>query len=406
MSTGPLHGLRVFDLTRILAGPTCTQILGDLGADVIKIERPGAGDDTRKFAPPFLKDDQGRDTTESAYFASANRNKRSITLDLTQAKGQAVARKLIAKSDIFTENFKTGGLAKYGLGYDDLKDKFPGLVYCSITGFGHTGPYAKRPGYDVLIQGMGGFMSVTGDPDGDPQKAGIPISDLMAGMYAAVSINAALRHREITGQGQFLDIGMLDTTTAMLSIMGANYLSTGEVPERLGNSHPNIVPYQSFKTADGDIVMAVGNDGQFERFCEFAECMEMTTDPRFSTNGERVKNREIIVPLIRDIIMKKPSKHWLKGLEARSVSCGPINRLDEVFADEQVKSREMQLKMDHPATGGRPIDLIASPIRMSETPTSYRHSPPILGQHTDEVLREIGEFTDDEIAGFRAEGVI
>lgn len=406
MSTGPLHGLRVFDLTRILAGPTCTQILGDLGADVIKIERPGAGDDTRKFAPPFLKDDQGRDTTESAYFASANRNKRSITLDLTQAKGQAVARKLIAKSDIFTENFKTGGLAKYGLGYDDLKDKFPGLVYCSITGFGHTGPYAKRPGYDVLIQGMGGFMSVTGDPDGDPQKAGIPISDLMAGMYAAVSINAALRHREITGQGQFLDIGMLDTTTAMLSIMGANYLSTGEVPERLGNSHPNIVPYQSFKTADGDIVMAVGNDGQFERFCEFAECMEMTTDPRFSTNGERVKNREIIVPLIRDIIMKKPSKHWLKGLEARSVSCGPINRLDEVFADEQVKSREMKLKMDHPATGDRPIDLIASPIRMSETPTSYRHSPPILGQHTDEVLREIGEFTDDEIAGFRAEGVI
>ena len=406
MSTGPLHGLRVFDLTRILAGPPCTQILGDLGADVIKIERPGAGDDTRKFAPPFLKDDQGRDTTESAYFASANRNKRSITLDLTQAKGQAVARKLIAKSDIFTENFKTGGLAKYGLGYDDLKDKFPGLVYCSITGFGHTGPYAKRPGYDVLIQGMGGFMSVTGDPDGDPQKAGIPISDLMAGMYAAVSINAALRHREITGQGQFLDIGMLDTTTAMLSIMGANYLSTGEVPERLGNSHPNIVPYQSFQTADGDIVMAVGNDGQFERFCEFAECMEMTTDPRFSTNGERVKNREIIVPLIRDIIMKKPSKHWLKGLEARSVSCGPINRLDEVFADEQVKSREMQLKMDHPATGDRPIDLIASPIRMSETPTSYRHSPPILGQHTDEVLREIGEFTDDEIAGFRAEGVI
>jgi len=406
MSTGPLHGLRVFDLTRILAGPTCTQILGDLGADVIKIERPGAGDDTRKFAPPFLKDDQGRDTTESAYFASANRNKRSITLDLTQAKGQAVARKLIAKSDIFTENFKTGGLAKYGLGYDDLKDKFPGLVYCSITGFGHTGPYAKRPGYDVLIQGMGGFMSVTGDPDGDPQKAGIPISDLMAGMYAAVSINAALRHREITGQGQFLDIGMLDTTTAMLSIMGANYLSTGEVPERLGNSHPNIVPYQSFKTADGDIVMAVGNDGQFERFCEFAECMEMTTDPRFSTNGERVKNREIIVPLIRDIIMKKPSKHWLEGLEARSVSCGPINRLDEVFADEQVKSREMKLKMDHPATGDRPIDLIASPIRMSETPTSYRHSPPILGQHTDEVLREIGEFTDDEIAGFRAEGVI
>ena len=406
MSTGPLNGLRVFDLTRILAGPTCTQILGDLGADVIKVERPEAGDDTRKFAPPFLKDDLDRDTIESAYFASANRNKRSITLDLTQAKGQAVARKLIAKSDILTENFKTGGLAKYNLDYDSLKDKFPSLVYCSITGFGHTGPYAKRPGYDLLIQGMGGFMSVTGDPEGDPQKAPIPISDSMAGMYAAVSINAALRHREVTGRGQFVDIGMLDTTTAMLSVMGANYLSTGEVPKRLGNSHPNIVPYQSFQTADGDIVMAVGNDGQFERFCEFAECMEMTKNPLFSTNGARVKNREIIVPLIREIIKRKTSKYWLEGLEAQGVSCGPINQLDEVFADDQVIAREMQLKMDHPATGNRPIDLIASPIRMSETPTSYRYSPPVLGQHTDEILRDIGELSGDEIATLRSEKVI
>ncbi len=406
MNSGPLSGLRVFDLTRILAGPTCTQILGDLGADVIKIERPGAGDDTRKFAPPFLKDDQGRNTEESAYFASANRNKRSITLDLTQEKGQEVARRLISKSDILTENFKTGGLNKYNLGYEQLKDQFPGLVYCSITGFGHTGPYAKRPGYDVLIQGMGGFMSVTGDPDGDPQKAGIPISDLMAGMYAAVAINAALRHREITGQGQFLDIGMLDTTTAMLSIMGANYLSTGEVPPRLGNAHPNIVPYQSFPTADGDIVMAVGNDAQFERFCELADCMEMTTDERFSTNGARVKNREIIIPLLREIIAKKPSQFWLEGLQARSVSCGPINKLDEVFADPQVQAREMQLKMPHPVTGDKPVDLIASPIRMSETPTSYRHSPPLLGQHTDEVLREIGEFSDSEIDALRSDGII
>lgn len=406
MNSGPLNGLRVFDLTRILAGPTCTQILGDLGADVIKIERPGAGDDTRKFAPPFLKDDQGRDSDESAYFASANRNKRSITLDLTQPKGQEIARRLIGKSDILAENFKTGGLAKYGLGYEHLKDDFPGLVYCSITGFGHTGPYAKRPGYDVLIQGMGGFMSVTGDPDGDPQKAGIPISDLMAGMYAAVAINAALRHREVTGQGQFLDIGMLDTTTAMLSIMGANYLATGEVPPRLGNAHPNIVPYQSFPTADGDIVMAVGNDAQFERFCELAECTEMLEDKRFSTNGERVRNRDVIIPLLRDIILKKPSQFWLDGLQARSVSCGPINRLDQVFADEQVQAREMQLKMDHPATGERPIDLIASPIRMSETPASYRYSPPVLGQHTDEILRNVGEFTEQEIADFRDQGII
>lgn len=406
MSNGPLQGLRVFDLTRILAGPSCTQILGDLGADIIKIERPGAGDDTRKFAPPFLQDDQGRETGESAYFASTNRNKRSITLDLTQAKGQAVARKLIAKSDIFTENFKTGGLAKYGLGYEQLKDEFPSLVYCSITGFGHTGPYAERPGYDVLIQAMGGFMSVTGDPDGDPQKAGIPISDLMAGMYAAVAINAALRHREVTGQGQFLDIGMLDTTTAMLSIMGANYLSTGKVPPRLGNSHPNIVPYQSFPTADGDIVLAVGNDEQFVRFCEFAECMELTTDERYATNGARVRNRADIVPIIRDILKKKPSSHWLEGLEKRSVSCGPINRLDEVFANEQVQARGMQIQMPHPATGERPIDLISSPIRMSETPATYRLSPPLLGQHTDEVLREIGEFSDAEIADLRADGVI
>lgn len=406
MNSGPLNGLRVFDLTRILAGPTCTQILGDLGADVIKIERPGAGDDTRKFAPPFLKDDKGRNTEESAYFASANRNKRSVTLDLTQEKGQEVARRLIAKSDILAENFKTGGLDKYGLGYAQLKDPFPSLVYCSITGFGHTGPYAKRPGYDVLIQGMGGFMSVTGDPDGDPQKAGIPISDLMAGMYAAVAINAALRHRELTGEGQFLDIGMLDTTTAMLSIMGANYLSTGEVPPRLGNAHPNIVPYQSFPTADGDIVMAVGNDAQFERFCELAGCMELTEDERFSTNGARVQNRETIIPMLRDIIAQKPSKFWLDGLQERSVSCGPINKLDEVFADPQVQAREMQLKMPHPAAGDKPIDLIASPIRMSETPTSYRHSPPLLGQHTDEVLREIGEFSDSEIGELREQGIV
>ena len=265
--SGPLAGLRVFDLTRILAGPSCTQMLGDLGADVIKIEIPGTGDDTRRFAPPYLKDGEGNNTPEAAYLAGANRNKRSITLDLTTEAGQALARKMIAESDILVENFKFGGLAKYGLGYDQLKDEFPGLVYCSITGFGHTGPYAKRPGYDVLIQAMGGFMSVTGDPDGEPQKAGIPIADLMAGMYAAVSICAALRHREITGEGQHIDIGMLDTTTAMLSIQAMNYLATGNSPHRLGNQHPNIVPYQVFPTADGNIILACGNDAQFQRFC-------------------------------------------------------------------------------------------------------------------------------------------
>jgi len=406
MTIGPLHGLRVFDLTRILAGPSCTQMLGDMGADVIKIERPGVGDDTRKFAPPFIQDDSGENTDESAYFCSTNRNKRSLSLDLTKPKGQELARQLIAKCDILTENFKTGGLAKYGLGYDDLKDEFPGLVYCSITGFGHTGPYSPRPGYDVLIQGMGGFMSVTGDPEGDPQKAGIPISDLMAGMYAAVSINAALRHREITGQGQFIDIGMLDTTAAMLSIMGANYLATGQNPPRLGNAHPNIVPYQSFPTADGDIIMAVGNDGQFERFCEFAGVTHLLEDERFSTNGARVVNRAELVPILRELIASKPSKHWLEGLEAVNVSCGPINTLEQVFDDPQIKAREMQLKMTHPVAGTRPIDLIASPIKMSETPTSYRNPPPLLGQHTEEILKELLNSSDDDIAALRADGII
>jgi len=404
--TGPLDGIRVFDMTRILAGPSCTQMLGDLGADVIKIERPGSGDDTRKFAPPFLTDPDGNDTGESAYFSCANRNKRSVTLDLTKPKGQELARRMIAKCDVFADNFKTGGLAKYDLDYDSLKDDFPGLIYCSITGFGQTGPYAKRPGYDVLIQGMGGFMSVTGDPDGEPQKAGIPISDLIAGMYAGVSINAALRHREVTGEGQFIDIGMLDTTAAMLSIMGANFLATNEVPPRLGNAHPNIVPYQSFPTADGDIILAVGNDGQFERFCDFAECSHLIEDERFATNGARVTNRAELIPLLREIVIQKPSAHWLDGLEARNVSCGPINRLDQVFDDPQVQARGTKLHMDHPATKGKGVDMVASPMRMSKTPPSYRYPPPVLGQHTDEVLRELLDVSDAEIAAFRDEGVI
>jgi len=404
--TGPLHGIRVFDMTRILAGPSCTQMLGDLGADVIKIERPGTGDDTRRFAPPFLPDADGNETGESAYFTCANRNKRSMTLDVNHPKGQELARRMIAKCDIFADNFKTGGLAKYGLDYDSLKGGNPGLIYCSITGFGQTGPYAKRPGYDVLIQAMGGFMSVTGDPDGEPQKAGIPVSDLIAGMYAGVAINAALRHREVTGEGQFIDIGMLDTTAAILSIMGANYLATGEVPKRLGNAHPNIVPYQSFPTADGDIILAVGNDGQFERLCEFAGCPELVADERFATNGARVTNRDALIPILRDILMTKRSKHWLEGLKENNVSCGPINRLDQVFDDPQVQARGMKLHMDHPATRGRGVDMVGSPMRFSASPTSYRHAPPMLGQHTDEILKEVVDATEAEIIEWRAEGVI
>ena len=404
--TGPLHGLRVFDLTRILAGPTCTQILGDLGADVIKVERPGAGDDTRRFAPPFLKDRAGTESGESAYFASSNRNKRSITLDLTGAEGQDLARRLIAQSDILVENFKHGGLTKYGLGYEQLKADCPGLVYCSITGFGQTGPYAAKPGYDVLIQGMGGFMSITGEPEGAPQKAGIPIADLMAGMYAAVAINAALRHREATGAGQYIDIGMLDTQVATLSIQGLNYLATGQAPPRLGNAHPNIVPYQTFATADGDIILAVGNDGQFQRFCAFAGVPELAEDERFRGNGDRLRHRAELTALLTPVVAAQPSRHWIEGLEAHNVSCGPINTIEQAFADPQIEARGMRIEMPHPALGGDPAPLIASPIRMSATPASYRHAPPTLGQHNDEVLGELLGLESDEIEALRGRGVI
>ena len=403
--TGPLSGLRLFDLTRILAGPTCTQILGDLGAEVIKVERPGAGDDTRKFGPPFLKDDAGAETSESGYFLGVNRNKRSITIDLTKPEGQDLARRLIAKSDILAENFKTGGLARYGLSYDQLKGANPGLVYCSITGFGHSGPYAERPGYDVLIQGMGGFMSITGEPDGEPQKAGVPISDLMAGMYAAVGVCAALRHRERTGEGQHIDIGMLDTTVATLSMQGLNYLTSGAAPPRYGNAHPNIVPYQVFATSDGHIILAIANDGQFDRFCEFAGVDDLCKDERFHTNVERVRNREALIPLLAEAIAAKPSNHWLEGLEANNVSCGPINTIDQVFDDPHVQARDMEIAMAHPVSKN-PVRLIGSPLKMSATPPSYDHAPPLLGEHTDTVLKELLGMNRDDVAGLRERGVI
>jgi crotonobetainyl-CoA:carnitine CoA-transferase CaiB-like acyl-CoA transferase len=404
--TGPLNGIRVFDLTRVLAGPTCAQILGDLGADVLKIERPGAGDDTRKYGPPFVKDAAGDDTSESGYFLSANRNKRSITLDLTRPEGQDLARRLIAQCQVLVENFKSGGLDQYGLGYGQLKDDFPGLIYCSITGFGHTGPRAAQPGYDFLIQGMGGFMSITGEPDGEPQKAGVPIADLMAGMWAAVSINAALRHREVTGQGQQIDIGMLDTQIATLSIQGLNYLTSGEVPRRLGNAHPNIVPYQVFSASDMEIVIAVGNDGQFQRLCEFAGVSELATDERFTTNDRRVRHREELTALLSPVVAAKPANYWLEGLESIKVSGGPINKLDQVFDDPQTRARGMEIAMPHPAAGGAPVKMIGSPIKMSETPVEYRHTPPMLGQHTDEVLRELLGLDDAELAALREKGIV
>jgi len=403
---GPLDGLVVFDLTRILAGPHCTQILGDLGAEIIKIERPKVGDDTRNFAPPYLPDADGEDTAESAYFAGTNRNKRSITLNLSDPEGQALAKRMIAKSDILAENFKAGTLAKYGLGYDDLKGAFPRLIYCSVTGFGHTGPYSDRPAYDALIQAMGGVMSLTGDPDGEPMKVGVSIADLMSGMYAAVGILAAVRHQESTGQGQHVDISMLDSHVAWLANQGMNYLATGENPERLGNQHPNIVPYQVMPSADGYFVLSVANDPTFERFCKVAGSEYLLEDDRFNKAVARVRNREVVTETLNEITRGKPSAWWIENLEKNKIGCGPINELSQVFDDPQVKAREMVIEMDHPATGGRKAKLIASPVRLSGTPVSYRKSPPLLGEHTEEVLGEYLDMSSAEVAALREKGVV
>ena len=403
--TGPLHGVKILDLTRILAGPFCTQMLGDLGADVIKIERPGTGDDTRKFAPPFLKDANGQDTAESAYFLSTNRNKRSVTVDLTKPEGQDIVRRLIAKSDVLVENFKTGTLDKYGLAYDDLKGDNPGLVYCSITGFGQTGPYANRPGYDFLIQGMGGVMSVTGEVDGSAQKVGVSIADIMTGMYAAVAINAAVVRAKASGEGQFIDIGMLDTHVAWLANVGMNFLHGGELG-RLGNDHPNIVPYRPFKTSDGEIIIVVGNDSQFGRFCKILDREDIASDARFVSNEMRVRNRDELSGILDPIVAAKPSAYWLEQLEANGIGCGPINNLEQVFQDPQVIARKMVHEMQHPANGGTPARLLASPMRLSGTPVTYRHAPPLLGEHTVEVLADTLGLDAADIARLKDSGAV
>ena len=404
--SGPLNGIRVFDLTRVLAGPSCTQILGDLGADVIKIERPERGDDTRKYGPPFVLDVDGTETTESGYYLSANRNKRSVTLNLTGAEGQSLAKRMINQCQVLAENFKVGNLAKFDLDYASLKAENPGLVYCSITGFGQTGPKAKRPGYDFMAQGLGGIMSITGPPGGEPHRVGIPIADLTAGLWATISINAALRHREVTGEGQHLDISLLDTQVSLLSIQGLNYLTSGEVPGLLGNAHPNIVPYQVFPTADGNIIVAVGNDDQFKRYCEFAGVPELINDERFVTNKARVQNREALTQILNEVMRQNPSAYWLEELEKNKITCGPINNIDQVFADAQVVARGMRIEMNHPATGGEPVSLIGSPSKMSVTEVSYRHAPPMLGQHTEEVLEELLGLDAAECNRLREQGVI
>jgi len=398
--TGPLKGLKVFDLTRVLAGPTCVQMLADLGADVVKIERPGAGDDTRGFAPPFVAG-----TKESAYFVGVNRNKRSLTLDIAKPEGQEIARKLIAQSDILAENFKVGALANYGLGYEQLKEQFPRLIYCSITGFGQTGPYAPRPGYDALIQAMGGVMSLTGEPDGLPQKVGVPVADLFAGLYGCIGILAALRHRDATGRGQQIDIGMLDTHVAWLANQGMNYLATGENPPRLGNQHPNIVPYQVFATSDGHIVLSVGNDPTFDRFCKEFGLEHLLKDKRFATNAARVENRQLVTDTLAPVLKQHPSKWWIERLEALKVGCGPINKLSEVFADPHVQARGVVVEMPHAATKDG-VKVIANPVRLSETPADYRLPPPTLGQHTEEILGERLGLGASAIAALREKGVI
>jgi crotonobetainyl-CoA:carnitine CoA-transferase CaiB-like acyl-CoA transferase len=402
---GSLDGLRVFDLTRILAGPTCTQLLGDLGAEVIKVERPGAGDDTRKWGPPYVKDAAGADTSESAYYLSSNRNKRSVAIDIAKPAGQRLARRLIAGCDVMVENFKVGDMARYGLSYNDLKGELPRLIYCSISGFGQTGPYAPRAGYDFLAQGLGGIMSITGEADRPPMKVGVAIADIMCGMYAAVAILAALHHRDRSGEGQYIDLGLLDTQVAWLANIGLNYLTGGAVPQRLGNEHPNIVPYSVVPAADGYFILAVGNDGQFAKFCQFAGSPELASDPRFATNDARVRNRVELYRLLPALTRAKPQAAWVDGLAKLGVPCGPVNDIGQVFADPQVQARGMQIAMPHPLAGKGTVDLIGNPLKLSETPVSYRRPPPTLGQHTDEVLRELG-LDDAELAMLRVEGAI
>lgn len=404
--TAPLDGIRVLDLSRILAGPWCTQLLADLGAEVVKVERPGTGDDTRAWGPPFLPDGEGRETRDSAYYCAANRGKQSLTLDIATADGQRIARALAARSDVVVENYKLGDMKRYGLDYEALAAENPRLVYCSITGFGQTGPYAARAGYDFMIQGMGGLMSVTGErdslPGGGPQKCGVPIADMMTGLYSTVAILAALRERDASGRGQHIDMALLDTQVGWLANHALNYLVSGQVPVRWGNAHPNLTPYQSFPTRDGNLILAIGNDGQFRRFCAVAG-LDIATDPRFTDNRSRLANREALVALIAAALRARTTDDWMTALEAEGVPCGPINTLDQVFADPQVVARGLRFDLPH-AAGGR-VPQVANPIRYSRTPVQYRQAPPALGEHSEAVLSSLG-LTPDEIASLKDRGVV
>jgi crotonobetainyl-CoA:carnitine CoA-transferase CaiB-like acyl-CoA transferase len=403
-----LGHIRVLDLSRVLAGPWCSQNLADLGADVIKIERPGSGDDTRAWGPPYAKDAAGNNTTEAAYYLAANRGKRSVTIDIASADGQALIRELASHCDVVLENFKVGQLKRYGLDYESLKAIKPDLVYCSVTGFGQDGPYAHRAGYDFLIQGMGGLMSVTGErddlPGGGPQKAGVALTDLMTGMYATIAILAALTHRDRSGEGQYIDMALLDVQVAMLANMGSNYLNSGKPPKRWGNAHPNIVPYQTFQCADGYIIVATGNDGQYQKFVEVGGRADLALHERYATNPLRVQNRDELVPLLAAMVLAQPRDFWVGKLEEVGVPCGPINNLDDVYKNPQVLARELVMEVPHPTAGS--MKLVRSPMKMSATPTGNALAPPLLGQHTDEVLRNLLGQSDDDIAALRAQGVL
>ena len=404
---GPLSHIKVLDLSRVMAGPWAGQLLADMGADVIKVERPGAGDDTRGWGPPFLKDNDGKDTRESGYYLSVNRGKRSLTLSIEKPEGQAIVKELAKRSDILLENFKLGTLQRYGLGYDDLKAINPRLIYCSITGFGQDGPYAPKVAYDFLIQAMGGLMSITGEadgrPGGGPQKVGIPILDLMTGMYGAVSVLAALANREQTGRGDFIDLAMLDVQTAVLSNQAMNYLLSGRTPQRQGNRHPNIMPQDVFQCADGPVVLAVGNDGQYAKMCQALKRPELATDPRYAKNADRVRNKDELMPLIAQIFATWKRAPLVEAMEQAGVPCGPINTVLEVFADTQVKARGMKFDLPHPQSGSVPQ--VKNPINFTDAAIEYDSAPPLLGQHSEEILHELG-MNDAEIAKLRSNGVV
>ena len=405
---GALSHIRVLDLSRVLAGPWCAQNLADLGAQVIKVERPGAGDDTRHWGPPFAKDPNGQDTTESAYYISINRNKKSITLDISTPEGQAIVRDLVKTSDVVIENYKVGQLAKYGLDYLSLCAIKPNLIYCSITGFGQSGPYQHRPGYDFILQGMGGFMSITGEadhlPGGGPQKAGVAIVDLFTGMYASSAILAAVIHRDRSGEGQYIDMALLDTQVAMLANISSNYLCSGVSPHRWGNAHPNVVPYQTFQTSDSWIIVAVGNDSQFRNFMKAGNREALADDPRFATNPARIEYRSALIPLLVEMVKEKTKAQWITLLEAAGVPCGPINNLQEVFENEQVIARGIEMHVPHPTAGT--MKLVASPMRLSKTPVEVRMPPPLLGQHTDEVLRDELGMSASQINELHQRGIV